>query len=64
MSGSKPTGKSFDIDKRVVWKAYLKVVENGGAPGVDGQTVDEFEQDVKNNLYKLWSASSRTGERL
>lgn len=58
MNESKPTGKSFNIDKRVVWKAFLKVVENGGAPGVDGQTIDEFERDATNNLYKLWNRLS------
>jgi hypothetical protein len=31
---------------------------------VDGQSVEEFEADLQNNLYKIWSASSRAGERL
>ena len=28
------------------------------APGVDGQTVDEFEEDLKGNLYKIWNRMS------
>jgi RNA-directed DNA polymerase len=37
------------------------VRRNKGAPGVDGQSIDDFEADLKNNLYRIWSASSRTG---
>jgi len=50
--------KSFDIPKRLVWEAYLKVKANSGAPGVDGQTIDAFEKDLKNNLYRLWNRMS------
>jgi hypothetical protein len=42
-------GKPFDISKRDVWDAWLKVKENQGAPGVDGQSVADFEKDLKNN---------------
>jgi hypothetical protein len=24
-------------------------------------TIEEFDKDLKNNLYKIWSASSRAG---
>ncbi|MFL4901629.1 hypothetical protein ACJ6WF_40500 [Streptomyces sp. MMS24-I2-30] len=50
-----PADKPFDIPKRLVWNAYLKVKANRGAAGVDGQSLAEFEQDEKNNLYKLWN---------
>ena len=32
MSG--PEGKPFNIPKRLVWQAWKRVAENGGAPGV------------------------------
>src|SRR5215203_1312245 len=56
---SKPkTVKSFEISKRVVWKAYEKVKANQGAAGVDGESIAEFEVDLKGNLYKLWNRMS------
>ena len=54
-------GKPFDISKRAVWEAYQKVKANKGAPGVDEVSIEVFEKDLKNNLFKIWSASSRTG---
>jgi len=40
-------GKSFDISKRELWEAYRRVKANQGAPGVDGQTIEEFETDLE-----------------
>ena len=37
-----------------MWDAYQKVKANKGAAGVDGVTVEEFEKDLKGNLYKVW----------
>ena len=47
--------KPFDISKRLVWEAYRKVAANKGAAGVDGQSIAEFEEDLKGSLYKLWN---------
>ena len=47
--------KPFGISKRAVWEAYRRVRKNGGAGGVDRQSLEEFEQDLSNNLYKLWN---------
>jgi retron-type reverse transcriptase len=49
---------SFEISKREVWEALLEVKRNKGAPGVDGQSIAEFEDDLKNNLYKIWNRMS------
>ena len=53
-----PKDKPFDIPKRLVWEAYRQVAANRGAPGVDEQTVGEFEASLKDNLYKIWNRMS------
>jgi len=58
VSELKSTGKPFDISKREVWEAYQKVKANQGAPGVDGCSIEEFEKDLKGNLYKIWNRMS------
>ncbi len=58
MSELKLSGKSFDISKWEVWRAYEKVKANKGAPGVDRVTLAEFESDVQGNLYKIWNRMS------
>jgi RNA-directed DNA polymerase len=50
--------KPFDISKQAVWEAYLKVRANAGAAGIDGQSLEQFEQDRTNLLYKLWNRLS------
>ncbi len=58
MDELKASGKPFRISKQEVWDAWLKVKGNQGAPGVDGQSIEEFEPDLKNNLYKIWNRMS------
>jgi retron-type reverse transcriptase len=55
---SGPEDKPFQIPKRLVWEAYKSVKENKGAAGVDGVSIEEFDADVKNNLYRLWNRMS------
>jgi RNA-directed DNA polymerase len=50
--------KSWSIPKRWVWEAYERVKANRGAAGVDEQTIEGFEKDLKDNLYKLWNRMS------
>src|SRR6266545_3096076 len=54
----KASGKPFQITKQEVWDAWLKVKGNQGAPGVDGQSIEAFEKDLKNDLYKVWNRMS------
>ena len=54
MSKAKP----FNISKRVVFEAYKRVKANKGAAGVDGESIADFEKDLKNNLYKIWNRMS------
>lgn len=47
--------KPFPISKRQVWEAYQRVKANRGGAGVDDQTLEEFDRNLVNNLYKLWN---------
>jgi RNA-directed DNA polymerase len=55
---SGPKDKSFDIPKRLVWEAYKRVKANRGAAGLDKQSIEDFETDLGNNLYKIWNRMS------
>jgi len=58
VSELKSSGKPFDISKWEVWEAWEKVKDNKGAPGVDGCSIEDFEADLKNQLYKIWNRMS------
>lgn len=58
MSEPKPEGKPFVISKEVVWRAYKSVKANKGAPGIDDESISDFEADLEGNLYKLWNRMS------
>jgi RNA-directed DNA polymerase len=50
--------KQFDIPKQLVMDSYKLVKANAGAAGVDLQTLEDFEKDLKSNLYKIWNRMS------
>lgn len=47
--------KPLPISKRQVWDAYKRIRANKGAAGIDGQTLADFEEQLEDNLYKLWN---------
>jgi retron-type reverse transcriptase len=59
MDGSPLGMKSFEIQKRLVYEAWMKVQANNGAPGVDTVSIERFADDERDNLYKLWNRMSR-----
>jgi RNA-directed DNA polymerase len=58
VSMSGPADKPFVIPKQLVWEAYERVKANKGAAGVDGCSVEDFEEDLRGNLYKIWNRMS------
>jgi retron-type reverse transcriptase len=58
MSELKSPGKPFEISKWAVQEAFEKVKANKGAPGVDEVSIQMFEADLHNNLYKVWNRMS------
>jgi group II intron reverse transcriptase/maturase len=54
----KSSSKPFEISKWRVWEAWEKVKANKGAPGVDSCSIEDFEKDLQNNLFKIWNRMS------
>jgi len=50
--------KPYKIPKSLLYEAYQRVKANKGGNGVDGQSLQAFDQDLSNNLYKLWNRLS------
>lgn len=50
--------KPFQINKWQVVEAYKLVKANKGSAGIDGQSLQDFEQNLKDNLYKIWNRLS------
>jgi hypothetical protein len=53
-----PEAKPYNIPKQLVWDAYQRVKANRGAAGVDGESLEAFEKDLKGNLFKIWNRMS------
>jgi len=47
--------KPFNISRELVFESFKKVKANKGAAGVDAQSLEEFEEDLDDNLYVLWN---------
>ncbi len=52
---SAQNAKPFPVTKRQVWEAWKRVKANQGGAGIDDQTIAEFEENLADNLYKIWN---------
>ena len=50
--------KPFKISKQAVKIAFDRVKANKGTYGIDDQTISDFEENLKDNLYKIWNRMS------
>jgi RNA-directed DNA polymerase len=50
--------KPFTISRDIVLYAYLQVKENRGSAGMDGISLEAFDKDSRNHLYRLWNRMS------
>jgi RNA-directed DNA polymerase len=50
--------KPFQISMIVVKAAYNRVKANRGAAGVDKESLKDFEENLEDNLYKIWNRMS------
>lgn len=50
--------KSLPISKRMVWNSYQKVVAKDGGAGIDRESIQMFNLNMADNLYKLWNRMS------
>jgi group II intron reverse transcriptase/maturase len=54
----RPAAKPFEIPKRLIWEAWKRVAANKGAPGVDKESIDAYQNRLGQNLYTLWNRMS------
>ena len=54
MSATKP----FNISKHEVIESFKAVKANAGSAGIDKQSIEDFEKNLKDNLYKIWNRMS------
>ncbi len=47
--------KSLPVSKRMVYESYLKVMAKDGSAGIDRQSIDMFNENLSDNLYKIWN---------
>lgn len=50
--------KSFAIIKRMVYNSYLRVCDKNGGSGIDKETIEMFNDNLSDNLYKVWNRMS------
>lgn len=53
--------KPYEIPKAIVLEAYKKVKRNKRGAGIDRISFDDFEKNLKGNLYKIWNRMNSGG---
>jgi RNA-directed DNA polymerase len=56
--GAMSCAKSFNISKQEVMEAWRSVKSNRGSAGIDRESIEAFEGNLKDNLYKIWNRMS------
>jgi len=51
----KKTTKSLPVTRRMVYESYRKVYRNGGGAGIDKESIEQFNANWQDNLYKIWN---------
>jgi hypothetical protein len=54
----KDKANPYCIRRIEVLETYFKVKSNKGAAGIDKETIEDFERNLKRNLYKVWNRMS------
>jgi len=52
---TKEMTKSLPISKRMVYNSYLRVIAKDGSAGIDEQSIEQFNENLSDNLYKIWN---------
>ena len=55
---NQPQPKPFLISKHAVLEAWERVKANQGAAGIDEESIQDFERQLKDNLYRIWNRMS------
>lgn len=50
--------KPYEISKYLVLEAYHRVKQHRGGAGIDMVQLDDFDKNLKDNLYKIWNRMS------
>jgi hypothetical protein len=50
--------KPYVIPKQTFLEAWTKVKANKGSHGIDQQSIETYEENLKDNLFKLWNRMS------
>jgi RNA-directed DNA polymerase len=50
--------KSYSITKELVREAFQCIKVNKGSPGIDQVSIQQFEEKLEDNLFKLWNRMS------